>query len=70
MNQSSRVAAKTVTAYVQGRRVDVDLLGGEDWTLEEVRVHGLPRLRQLDRYPSEEAALDQARQIASALIEA
>lgn len=68
MNQSRRVAVKTITAYVQGRRVDVDLLGGEDWMLEEVRVHGRPRSKSLDRYPSEEAALHQARQIADALI--
>lgn len=68
MNQAPRIAAKTVTAYVQGRRVDVDLLGGEDWTLEEVRVHGLPRSRVLDRYASEEEALREARRVADALI--
>ena len=69
MSQAQRIAAKTVTEYVRGRRVDVDLAHGEHWTLEEIRVHGLPRRKQLDRHISEEAAVRHARQIAGRLIE-
>lgn len=67
MNSAQRIA-KTIRQYVMGRRVDVDLAYGGQWALEEVRVHGLRRQAVSGQFASEEAALDQARQIAWQLI--